>query len=181
MQQESEKIFSQRLIAVIGKKKCEGWSQERIADQIGVQRKTLFNWMRGDSTPDVSQLRLLCRFFAVSADWLMGDDAEPVPDIRSRVDQLTQQVDALRMDLGMAGGPASNRPRIEGVNSDQAADVALVARDAAAKVAGLDPESSPSPEAAAPIAHKSAPSRGTAPHSTKRPVPPKPAPAGPGK
>lgn len=60
-----EKIFSLR--------KARGWSQEELAEQIGVTRQALSRWEAGTSTPDAEKIIDICDLFGVSADYLLRE------------------------------------------------------------------------------------------------------------
>lgn len=59
-----------------------GFSQEQLAEKIGVSRQTVSKWESGASVPELEKLIALSRCFGVSVDALIGH-AAPVP--------LTQQ------------------------------------------------------------------------------------------
>lgn len=49
-----------------------GLSQQALAKQIGVSQKAVDFWERGVNEPKASYIVLLCDFFGVSADYLLG-------------------------------------------------------------------------------------------------------------
>lgn len=51
----------------------QGLSQEQLAEVCGVSRQAISKWERGDSLPDTERLMQLCRYFHVSADFLLFD------------------------------------------------------------------------------------------------------------
>lgn len=63
----SEKIFYCR--------KQAGWSQEVLADRVGVSRQAVSKWETGEAEPELSKLRQLSSVFGVSTDWLLNEDA----------------------------------------------------------------------------------------------------------
>jgi len=48
-----------------------GIKAERAAAELGVSITTLFNWERGDTSPDADKLVLMSRLYGVSADHLL--------------------------------------------------------------------------------------------------------------
>lgn len=44
----------------------------QLAQKIGYDRKAIYAWTNGVSTPNVVVLNQLCSIFHVSADWLIG-------------------------------------------------------------------------------------------------------------
>ncbi len=49
-------------------REARGWSQYRLAREVGVTPSTVYNWERGRFEPKASQLRSLARVFGVSMD-----------------------------------------------------------------------------------------------------------------
>lgn len=54
-------------------RKRNGWSQEELAEKLGVSRQAVGRWENGTVLPDAENLRNLCRLFGVSADFLLND------------------------------------------------------------------------------------------------------------
>ena len=49
-----------------------GYTQEQLAEKIGVSRQAVTKWERGDSVPDLPKLIALADCFGVSLDKLIG-------------------------------------------------------------------------------------------------------------
>lgn len=62
----SEKIYQCRKLA--------GWSQETLADRVGVSRQAVSKWETGEAEPELSKLRQLSSVFGVTTDWLLNDE-----------------------------------------------------------------------------------------------------------
>lgn len=58
-------------------RKKAGFSQEALAEQIGVSRQAISKWETGDAAPELSKLPLLASVFNVTADWLLSEE-EPL-------------------------------------------------------------------------------------------------------
>lgn len=58
------------------RKRC-GFSQEALAEKIGVSRQAISKWETGEATPELSKLALLAKTFGVTADWLISEDDPP--------------------------------------------------------------------------------------------------------
>ena len=58
-------------------RKKAGLSQEALAERIGVSRQAISKWETGEAAPEITKLPLLAQEFAVTADWLLDDSAEP--------------------------------------------------------------------------------------------------------
>lgn len=55
-------------------RKLKGYSQEELADMIGVSRQTLSKYETGESLPDIEKCRLLASIFDVTIDDLIMHD-----------------------------------------------------------------------------------------------------------
>ncbi len=59
--------------------KARGWSQEELADRIGVTRQAVSRWESNTAKPDADKIIALCKLFGVTADYLLGIEITPVP------------------------------------------------------------------------------------------------------
>ena len=93
--------FSEKLTAL---RRQGGWSQEQLADRLGVTRQSVSKWESGAAMPELGKLVALSELFDVSVDYLVKDyvDEEPKADSRresdttrleAKVDRLTLQMD----------------------------------------------------------------------------------------
>ena len=57
-------------------RKKKGWSQEELADAVGVSRQSVFKWESGVNTPDIDKMKKLVSIFNVSYDVLLNDNIE---------------------------------------------------------------------------------------------------------
>lgn len=57
-------------------RKRKGWSQEELANQIGVSRQAVFKWESGMNTPDLEKIKKLVKLFNVSYDFLLNDELD---------------------------------------------------------------------------------------------------------
>ena len=76
--------FSEKLTTL---RAGRGWSQEKLAGELGVTRQAVGRWERGSGLPDANSLMALARVFDVDAEWLLDDgaeEAEPRRGVRSR-------------------------------------------------------------------------------------------------
>lgn len=60
-------------------RKQRGWSQEQLAERLGVTRQALSKWELGTAIPDTVNIMKLCDLFGVSADALLDDSRELSP------------------------------------------------------------------------------------------------------
>ncbi len=66
---------------IIELRKKAGWSQEELAQQLGVSRQSVSKWEGAQSIPDIDKIVQMSRIFGVSTDFLLKDEltaAEPV-------------------------------------------------------------------------------------------------------
>ena len=63
--------FADNLIEL---RKMNGFSQEELADMIGVSRQTLSKYETGESLPDIEKCRLIAEVFSVTMDDLISYD-----------------------------------------------------------------------------------------------------------
>lgn len=67
---------------IIDLRKKAGWSQEELAEKLGVSRQSVSKWEGAQSIPDMNKILQLSDLFNVSTDYLLKDSleaAEPVP------------------------------------------------------------------------------------------------------
>lgn len=64
--------FHERLMQL---RKERGWSQEQLADQLGVTRQTVSKWELGSTTPEMQKLMDMSALFGISIDELVGNEA----------------------------------------------------------------------------------------------------------
>ena len=56
---------------IISLRKKEGWSQEELAEQLGVSRQAVSKWESARSVPDMDKLLTMSRIFGVTTDYLL--------------------------------------------------------------------------------------------------------------
>ena len=98
-------IFADKLIEL---RKRSGWSQEELAQQLGVSRQSVSKWEGAQSIPDIDRLLQLSELFGVSVDCLLKDEQElPSPGMAR---------DQSCVDVGQAT-PALRRVSLEEANA----------------------------------------------------------------
>lgn len=58
---------------ILNLRKARGWSQEELAERIGVSRQAVSRWESDSAKPDADKIIALCDLFGVSADYLLRD------------------------------------------------------------------------------------------------------------
>ncbi|MBR4067250.1 MAG: helix-turn-helix transcriptional regulator [Clostridia bacterium] len=61
---------------IITLRKKNGWSQEELAEQLGVSRQAVSKWEGAQSTPDLERVLRMAQLFGVSTDYLLKDELE---------------------------------------------------------------------------------------------------------
>ena len=71
---------------IIDLRKKNGWSQEELAEKLGVSRQAVSKWEGAQSVPDMARVLQMSELFGVSTDYLLKDNlekTEPAEDVPS--------------------------------------------------------------------------------------------------
>lgn len=60
---------------ILNLRKARGWSQEELAERVGVTRQAVSRWESDSAKPDADKIIALCDLFGVSADYLLRGEA----------------------------------------------------------------------------------------------------------
>ncbi len=74
-------------------RKTKGFSQEELADQVGVSRQAVSKWESEQSTPDIERIIIMSELFEVTTDYILKG-IEPV--------QMTNRKTIYSLYLGFA-------------------------------------------------------------------------------
>ena len=61
---------------IVSLRKKAGWSQEELAEQLGVTRQSVSKWEGAQSVPDMDKVVQMSRLFGVTTDYLLKDELE---------------------------------------------------------------------------------------------------------
>ena len=61
---------------IIENRKKNGWSQEDLADKLGVSRQSVSKWESAQAVPDMKKILQLSEVFGVTTDYLMKDEID---------------------------------------------------------------------------------------------------------
>ena len=61
-------------------RKKAGWSQEELAEQLGVTRQSVSQWEGAQSVPDMDKVVQMSRLFGVTTDFLLKDELSEEED-----------------------------------------------------------------------------------------------------
>ena len=64
---------------IIENRKKNGWSQEELAEKLGVSRQSVSKWEGAQAVPDLKKILQLSEVFGVSTDYLIRDEIEEAP------------------------------------------------------------------------------------------------------
>ena len=74
-------------------RKKNGWSQEELADAIGVSRQAVSKWESEQTTPDLDKIVVMSDVFEVTTDYLLkGIEPVKTDDHKTMADVLDQKV-----------------------------------------------------------------------------------------
>ena len=82
---------------IMNLRKKSGWSQEELADQLGISRQSVSKWESGASIPDLDKIIKMSSLFGVSTDYLLKDEMEIVT--YSETDDEPQEVHSVSVEL----------------------------------------------------------------------------------
>ncbi len=68
---------------IITLRKKAGWSQEELAQQLGVTRQSVSKWEGAQSIPDLDKILQMSRIFGVSTDYLLKDEQDETDSLSS--------------------------------------------------------------------------------------------------
>lgn len=69
--------FGEKILSL---RKSHNWSQEELADRVGVTRQAVSRWESGSAKPDADKIIALCDLFEISADYLLRDRETIAPE-----------------------------------------------------------------------------------------------------
>ncbi len=84
---------------IIDLRKKNGWSQEELAEQLGVSRQSISKWESAQSVPDMNRILAMSRVFGVSTDYLLKDELEPEHDAKPVLDAVPEDSALRRVEL----------------------------------------------------------------------------------
>ena len=64
-----KEIFQSRLKAI---REETGFTQQKIADEIGISRTSINRYENGERQPDLESIGKIAEFYSISIDWLFG-------------------------------------------------------------------------------------------------------------
>lgn len=75
---------------IIELRKKSGWSQEELAEKMGVSRQSVSKWEGALSIPDLDKILLMSEIFGVSTDYLLKDEfGDELPSPKEEISEST--------------------------------------------------------------------------------------------
>ena len=83
---------------IIELRKKNGWSQEELADQLGVSRQSVSKWEGAQSIPDIKKIIQMAQLFSVSTDYLLKDEIEQELETPMEDSGMNEEVRMISME-----------------------------------------------------------------------------------
>ena len=80
---------------IMEERKRGGWSQEELAEKLGVSRQSVSKWESAQSVPDLNRILQMAELFGVTTDYLLKDEMES-KEKQTIVDDATELVGKAR-------------------------------------------------------------------------------------
>ena len=65
-----------KIYKILEERKKNGWSQEELANQLGVSRQAVSKWESAGAVPDLQRILQMSELFGVSTDYLLKDEMQ---------------------------------------------------------------------------------------------------------
>lgn len=85
---------------IMNERKRNGWSQEELAEKLGVSRQSVSKWEGAQSVPDLNRIIQMADIFGVTTDYLLKDEIEAKvePEVIKEHVELEQEVINVSME-----------------------------------------------------------------------------------
>ncbi len=83
-------------------RKEHGYSQEQLADALGISRQAVSKWERGEASPDTDNLIALARLYGVTVDEVLFNKSLPEPAAQAKPDCRRCRTEASGAAAGIA-------------------------------------------------------------------------------
>ena len=78
---------------IIENRKKNGWSQEELAEKLGVSRQSVSKWEGAQAIPDMKKIVQLAELFGVTTDYLLKDEIEEAASATPEYTDFAQEED----------------------------------------------------------------------------------------
>lgn len=83
-------------------RKEHGYSQEQLADELGVSRQAVSKWERGEASPDTDNLIALAKLYGVTVDEVLFNKSLPQPAAQAETERRQRGTEASGAAAGIA-------------------------------------------------------------------------------
>ena len=148
-----------------------GFSQEGLAEQLGLSRQAVSKWERAESAPDMGNLIALADLYEVTLDELLRVSPEVEEDMRFESQERAESVETEAAAAAEAALAAAARAEAAAATAAEAPDVPKVVVEVSAPAAtsGGFPPPAPSPGQAG-ASGRGAPHGSRLPHTERRAI-----------
>ena len=73
-------------------RKKNGWSQEDLAEKLGVSRQSVSKWESAQSIPDMNKILKMPELFGVTTDYLLKDSIENAVETVSDAPDISEEI-----------------------------------------------------------------------------------------
>lgn len=155
--------IAQRLAAM---RREQGYSQEELAERLGLSRQAVSKWERAESSPDTGNLIALARLYGVSIDDLLCVDDDVVDDVMFEEKDKDVTAEAQAQEAAVRANEAAVRAAQAAVAATQARATAEQAqRVPSPQPPQPQPQSVQQPYYGAPAAHPQQPQQPVSPQA----------------
>lgn len=119
--------IAQRLAAM---RREQGYSQEELAERLGLSRQAVSKWERAESSPDTGNLIALAKLYGVSLDDLLRIDDDVVDDVAFEEKDKDATAEAQAQEAAVRANEAAVRAAQAAVAAAQARATAEQAHQA---------------------------------------------------
>ena len=78
---------------IIEERKKNGWTQEDLAQKLGVSRQSVSKWESAGAIPDLKKIIQLADLFGVSTDYLLKDEVESKRQVICWIENHIKKID----------------------------------------------------------------------------------------
>lgn len=83
-------------------RKEHGYSQEQLADELGVSRQAVSKWERGEASPDTDNLIALAKLYGVTVDEVLFNKSTSKPALQAKPERRQRSTEASGAAAGIA-------------------------------------------------------------------------------
>ena len=117
---------------IAGERKKQGWSQEELAEQLGVSRQAVSKWESGQSIPDLTKILKLSEVFGVTTDYLLKETEQGRSETQRNAAENTSEHSEYQDDETEEAMPHGENAKMVHLVTQEEAETYLEFRETAA-------------------------------------------------